>query len=92
MTRKHVGKPQVRQRIFGIELDSKLKFLSRRATPTLALVQITGQAEPTCPFLSRGTAFVDYDNDGWKDLTVRGPVNEVTPSDKAEWQRSRKPR
>jgi len=27
-----------------------------------------GMAEPTFPFLSWGTAFFDYDNDGWKDL------------------------
>jgi len=29
-----------------------------------------GIAEPTIPFLGWGTAFVDYDNDGWKDLLV----------------------
>ena len=27
-----------------------------------------GMAEPTYPFLSWGTEFFDYDNDGWKDL------------------------
>ena len=27
-----------------------------------------GMAEPTYPFLGWGTAFFDYDNDGWKDL------------------------
>ena len=27
-----------------------------------------GIAEPTYPFLGWGTAFLDYDNDGWKDL------------------------
>lgn len=27
-----------------------------------------GLAEPTYPFLSWGTQFFDYDNDGWKDL------------------------
>jgi enediyne biosynthesis protein E4 len=27
-------------------------------------------AEPTIPFLGWGTAFLDYDNDGWKDLFV----------------------
>ena len=34
-----------------------------------------GIAEPTIPFLSWGTAFFDYDNDGWLDLlTVNGHV------------------
>ena len=31
-----------------------------------------GMAEPTYPFLSWGTAFFDYDNDGWKDLMFVG--------------------
>ena len=29
-----------------------------------------GIAEPTVPFLGWGTAFFDYDNDGWKDIIV----------------------
>ena len=29
-----------------------------------------GIAEPTIPFLGWGTAFLDYDNDGWKDIIV----------------------
>ncbi|MGA7159304.1 MAG: CRTAC1 family protein [Acidobacteriaceae bacterium] len=29
-----------------------------------------GIAEPTIPFLGWGTAFFDYDNDGWKDIVV----------------------
>jgi hypothetical protein len=29
-----------------------------------------GIAEPTIPFLGWGTAFFDYDNDGWKDIIV----------------------
>jgi hypothetical protein len=34
-----------------------------------------GIAEPTYPFLSWGTAFFDFDNDGWKDLmSVSGHV------------------
>jgi hypothetical protein len=35
----------------------------------------TGVAEPTVPFLGWGTGFIDYDNDGWKDLfLVNGHV------------------
>ena len=30
----------------------------------------SGLAEPTIPFLAWGTSFLDYDNDGWKDLFV----------------------
>ena len=34
-----------------------------------------GVAEPTVPFLGWGTEFIDYDNDGWKDLfAVNGHV------------------
>ncbi len=29
-----------------------------------------GIAEPTIPFLGWGTAFIDFDNDGWKDIIV----------------------
>ena len=29
-----------------------------------------GVAEPTVPFLGWATEFIDYDNDGWKDLFV----------------------
>jgi hypothetical protein len=30
----------------------------------------SGLGEPTIPFLGWGTLFVDYDNDGWKDILV----------------------
>jgi enediyne biosynthesis protein E4 len=41
-------------------------------------------AEPTYPFLSWGTEFFDYDNDGWKDLMfVAGHVYPVV--DQHDW-------
>lgn len=43
-----------------------------------------GIAEPTYPFLSWGTQFFDYDNDGWKDLMfVSGHVYPQV--DKHNW-------
>jgi enediyne biosynthesis protein E4 len=31
---------------------------------------LMGIAEPTIPFLGWGTAFLDFDNDGWKDIVI----------------------
>ena len=43
-----------------------------------------GIAEPTIPFLGWGTAFLDYDNDGWKDIIVSN--GHVYPAvDKMAW-------
>jgi hypothetical protein len=43
-----------------------------------------GVAEPTVPFLGWGDAFMDYDNDGWKDLFISN--GHVYPSvDEYDW-------
>ncbi len=43
-----------------------------------------GVAEATIPFLGWGDGFIDYDNDGWKDLFISN--GHVYPSvDKNEW-------
>jgi hypothetical protein len=43
-----------------------------------------GHGEMTIPFLGWGTSFIDYDNDGWKDLLIAN--GHVYPAvDKHQW-------
>jgi hypothetical protein len=50
-----------------------------------------GMAEPTYPFLTWATEFIDYDNDGWKDLLlVNGHV--YPQADRNNWGTSYKQR
>ena len=45
---------------------------------------LMGIAEPTIPFLGWGTAFLDFDNDGWKDIVIAN--GHVYPSvDNMSW-------
>jgi enediyne biosynthesis protein E4 len=45
---------------------------------------LMGIAEPTVPFLGWGTALMDYDNDGWKDIVMTN--GHVYPAvDHANW-------
>jgi enediyne biosynthesis protein E4 len=45
---------------------------------------LMGIAEPTIPFLGWGTAFMDFDNDGWKDIVIAN--GHVYPSvDRTSW-------
>lgn len=44
-----------------------------------------GTAEPTIPFVGFGDGFVDYDNDGWKDLFIANGHVYPQVDDHPEW-------
>lgn len=44
----------------------------------------SGHGEPTYPFLGWGTAFLDYDNDGWKDVLIANG-HTYQGVDKQQW-------
>jgi len=50
--------------------DSNVLYRNDGDTNFTDLSFQAGLGEPTIPFLGWGTAFVDFDNDGWKDLIV----------------------
>src|ERR1700721_501943 len=53
-------------------------------TTTIRFTATMGIAEPTIPFLGWGTAFLDFDNDGWKDIVIAN--GHVYPSvDGTSW-------
>jgi enediyne biosynthesis protein E4 len=55
--------------------DYKPLFRNEGAGSYTEIAPEMGMAEPTYPFLTWATEFIDYDNDGWKDIfAVNGHV------------------
>jgi hypothetical protein len=64
--------------------DSKLLFRNDGDGSFTDVSHRAGIGEMAIPFLSWGTAFMDYDNDGWKDIfIVNGHVFPV--ADHSDW-------
>jgi len=55
-------------RQFGVLQNYKTLHGNDGAGNFVDITPQMGIAEPTCAFLTWGTQFFDYDNDGWKDL------------------------
>lgn len=64
--------------------DSNVLYRNDGETNFTDITFQSGLGEPTIPFLGWGTSFLDYDNDGWKDILVaNGHVYPVV--DKFQW-------
>jgi len=50
--------------------DNDVLFRNNGAGDFTDVSYASGMAEPTIPFVSFGDGFIDYDNDGWKDLFI----------------------
>jgi len=64
--------------------DSNVLYRNDGETNFTDITFQSGLGEPTIPFLGWGTSFMDFDNDGWKDILVsNGHVYPVV--DKFQW-------
>jgi enediyne biosynthesis protein E4 len=64
--------------------DSNVLYRNDGETNFTDITFQSGLGEPTIPFLGWGTSFLDFDNDGWKDILVaNGHVYPVV--DKFQW-------
>ena len=64
--------------------DSNVLYRNDGETNFTDITFQSGLGEPTIPFLGWGTVFLDYDNNGWKDILVaNGHVYPVV--DKFQW-------
>jgi len=64
--------------------DSNVLYRNDGDTNFTDITFQSGLGEPTIPFLGWGTSFLDFDNDGWKDVLVaNGHVYPIV--DKFQW-------
>lgn len=64
--------------------EAKLLFHNEGSTSFTDVEMFSGIGKVSIPFLSWGTAFLDYDNDGWLDLMfVNGHIYPA--ADKLDW-------
>jgi hypothetical protein len=66
--------------------DYKTLFRNEGGGNFSEITEQMGIAQITYPFLSWGTEFIDYDNDGWKDImSVSGHVYPVVDKHHYDW-------